>query len=298
MPDNAASFTSANAAVVSMLKERAIALETLLDADVLFYRGPLYRPCDGMIRQAMEARGEKRGKLAFLLETDGGSLEVVVRIVETVRHHYPDCVEFIIPDFAYSAGTVLALSGNEIHMDYFSVLGPTDPQDEVEGRPIPVLGYLDAYDDLMKKAQESEGICSAEMAIILQFDQARLRMYRHSREMATDLLKDWLPKYKFRDWKETETKREPVTPEKREERAKEIAEKLSETKKWRSHGRGISKTVLDREVKLKVKDFGEDAELSPAIRSYNDLLLDFAGRVNLYAFVHTPSGFTLPYGVM
>jgi len=298
MPDAPASFTSANAAVTSMLKERATALEDILGADVLFYRGPLYRPCDGMIRNAIEARTPKKGKLVFLLETDGGSLEVVVRIVETVRHHYPEYVEFIIPDFAYSAGTVLALSGNEIYMDYFSVLGPTDPQDEVEGRPIPVLGYLESYDELMEKANMPDGVCSAELAIILQFDQARLRMYRHSRDMATDLLKDWLPKYKFKHWNETETHKESVTPEKKEQRATEIAEKLSATKKWRSHGRGISRAVLEEDVDLKIKDFGEDEKLRAAIRSYNDLLLDFAGRVNLYAFVHTPSGFTLPYGLM
>jgi hypothetical protein len=281
-----------------MLKECATTLEGIIGADVLFYRGPLYRPCDGMIRNAIEARQQKRERLAFFLETDGGSLEVVVRIAETVRHHYPECVEFIIPDFAYSAGTVLALSGNEIHMDYFSVLGPTDPQDEAEGRPIPVLGYLEAYDELMDKAKGPDGVCSAELAIILQFDQARLRMYRHSREMATDLLKDWLPKYKFRDWNETETKKQLVTPEMKEERAKQIAEKLSETKKWRSHGRGISRAVLERDVDLRIKDFGGDEKLKAAIRSYNDLLLDFAGRVSLYAFVHTPSGFTLPYGLM
>jgi len=52
-------------------------------------------------------------------------------------------VDFLIPSHAMSAGTILAMSGDAIHMDYYSVLGPIDPQVEnQEGRLIPALGYL------------------------------------------------------------------------------------------------------------------------------------------------------------
>ena len=61
----------------------------------------------------------------------------IQRIAETLRHHY-DRVEFIVPNYAMSAGTVLVMSGDAIHMDYFSVLGPIDPQVRDEtGRQLP-----------------------------------------------------------------------------------------------------------------------------------------------------------------
>lgn len=97
------------------------------------------------IRAAVEdlrQREERPHRLAVLLTTSGGLIETVQRIVETLRHHY-DHVSFVIPNFALSAGTVLAMSGDEIYMDYYSRLGPIDPQVQtVRGRQVPALGYL------------------------------------------------------------------------------------------------------------------------------------------------------------
>jgi len=49
------------------------------------------------------------------------------RIVIAFRHFYPD-LWFIIPNFAMSAGTVLTMAGDRIFMDYYSTLGPINPQ--------------------------------------------------------------------------------------------------------------------------------------------------------------------------
>lgn len=50
-----------------------------------------------------------------------------------------------------SAGTVLVMSGNKIYMNYFSVLGPIDPQIERPGGTmVPGLGYLIKYDRLIE----------------------------------------------------------------------------------------------------------------------------------------------------
>jgi ClpP class serine protease len=70
---------------------------------------------------------KKRRKLVFVLETPGGYAEVARRISDALRHHY-DEVDFLIPSHAMSAGTILVMSGDAIHMDYHSVLGPIDPQ--------------------------------------------------------------------------------------------------------------------------------------------------------------------------
>jgi membrane-bound ClpP family serine protease len=186
MPDVAFQFANANDVVTSLLKQSASNLEELLDGDVLFYKGLLFPPADRMVRDALELREGKRPKLVFFLETEGGSLEVVVRIVETVRHHYASCVEFVVPNYAFSAGTVLVLSGDEIWMDYFSVLGPIDPQDELpDGRLVPALGYVERYNELIEKSRTPEGLTTAEMTILVSaFDQGRLQMFEHYKEMA------------------------------------------------------------------------------------------------------------------
>ncbi len=111
--------------------------------------------------------------LTILLTTNGGLVEVVHRVVDTVRHHY-DVVNFVIPDSAYSAGTVLAMSGDAIFMDYYSRLGPIDPQLPKGERLVPALGYVERYTDLIKKAAKTP-LNDAEFAVLVGgFDQAEL----------------------------------------------------------------------------------------------------------------------------
>src|SRR5690606_24230974 len=97
----------------------------------------------------------KRGTLVVLIETTGGYIEVVERIYEVFRKNY-NKVNFVVPNYAYSAGTVLVLSGDEIYMDYYSVLGPIDPQiQNEEGKVVPGLGYLAKFDELVNKINKS-----------------------------------------------------------------------------------------------------------------------------------------------
>lgn len=255
--------------IARQLDERIRKLEELLDADTIAYSGALIHGVDDDIRSVIEAlasRRTKRDRLAVLLTTTGGDIETVARIVETFRQHY-DYVEFVIPNYAFSAGTVLALSGDAIRMDYYSRLGPIDPQvQSTTGELVPALGYLARYEDLLKKANSGRA-SEAEVALLMSFDQAELYMFDQARELTITLLKEWLVRYKFRDWKTTEGRGADVTDDMRTERADEIARGLNDTSRWHSHGLGISMSVLWHEMKLQIDDFGADAELSHAIRA-------------------------------
>ncbi len=223
-----------------------------------------------------------------MLETPGGYIEVTQRIADTLRRHYKH-IEFIVPDYAMSAGTILVMSGDVIRMDYFSVLGPIDPQVTRPGSDsyVPALGYLAQYERLIEKSKKGQ-LTTAEMAFLIEkFDPAELYSYEQARNLSITLLKEWLVKYKFKDWKFTETQNTPVTLDMKRERAEDIAMKLNDTKKWHSHGRGISMMVLQRELKLKIDDFGVDKELSRCIRSYHRLMNDYMMRRGHTSAIHT-----------
>ena len=141
---------------------------------------------------------DKRDCLAVILTTTGGSAAAVERYVNIIRHHY-DRVIFIVPDCAYSAGTIFCMSGDSIYMDYFSVLGPIDPQVlNKEGRWVPALGYLDKINDYMRKAKEGT-LTNVEAEILKNFDLAELRSFEQAKDLTIDLLKKWLVKYKFKN---------------------------------------------------------------------------------------------------
>lgn len=264
------------------------AIEKKMDGDVLAFFGPILFGVEDFIRQAVEETKKKRRKLIVVLETPGGYVEVVQRIADTLRHHYPRRVEFVIPDHAMSAGTVLVTCGDAIHMDYFSVLGPIDPQVETpEGKMIPALGYLEKYKELIEKSKIG-ALSTAEMTFLIsKFDPAELYSYERAKELSNSLLKEWLVKYKFKNWKVTKSRRKKVTRAIKIARAAEIADKLNDTKRWNSHGRGISMAVLRKDLNLLIEDFGQDVELNSCVKIYYKLLRDYMVKRGHKWVVHT-----------
>jgi len=282
----------------STLREMNNVLSESLGADVIFINSAIYPPLDDRFRVEIEkiiARGKpKNSKLFVILETNGGSIETVERLVVVMRKHYRE-VHFIIPSHAFSAGTVLALSGDKIFMDYYSVLGPIDPQylDDNGDSLLPGAGYLAKFEELTKTINNAEhpGSCRAEMSyLIKKFDPAKLFHIEQAIEHGETLIGEWLPKYKFKNWRQTSSGKR-VTKAMREERAKSIASILGEATKWHSHGRGISKAELEGdEIKLTIDDFGDDVELNRNVRNYHGLAIDLALKKSIRGFIHSGLG--------
>ncbi len=176
--------------------------------------------------ETLRAKPEPPDHLVALVDTDGGYLDVVKRIVDTLRHHY-HVVSFVIPNAAYSAGTILVMSGDAIYMDYYSRLGPIDPQVQGEnGDMVPALGYLRRYEDLVKRSHSTDDPLSlAEIQLIISgFNQAELYIYEQQRQFSVALLEEWLATYKFKDWTTTRTRAVVVDDALRRKRAVEVAE--------------------------------------------------------------------------
>lgn len=272
--------------VEQQLSERLGQLEAELEADAVTFWGPITYGVDDVIRDAVEAIEPKRQALVVALETSGGYIEVAQRIADLLRHHYRR-VDFAIPNFAMSAGTVLVMSADTIHMDYYSVLGPIDPQIERPGSGmVPALGYLQQYERLIAKSKKGE-LTTAELTFLVEkFDPAELYRYEQARELTISLLKEWLVKYKFKNWKKTATRKRSVSQRMRSGRAAAIAKKLNQTERWHSHGRGISMEVLRRDLKLEIEDFGEKPDRSRIIRGYYGLLQGYMRRLGHRGVVH------------
>jgi hypothetical protein len=278
------------------LRSRCEILEAKLNGEVILIRAPMQQGVDDHVRREVEqiANGEgRRDHIVVVLETNGGSVEVVERISDVLRHHF-GTVSFVIPNFAYSAGTVLSLSGDEIYMDYFSVLGPIDPQiRNRDGRWVPGLGYLGKYNSLIDKSAAGT-ITLAELEFLVRkFDPAELFAIENARKHSADLIENWLCKYKFKDWTHRQTSGDPVSADYKRQRAREIAKQLGEATTWNSHGRGIPLKVLESDMlKLKIKDFSADQELNLAVRSYYELIIDYCGKIGAEISIHTKYGLT------
>ena len=97
-------------------KTRIMAIENHLDADAIFFYGPIFPSSDKQFRDFIEdlkADNSRHSRIAIILTSPGGSAETVEKLVDIVRYHYSE-VYFIIPDEALSAGTIFAMSGDRI----------------------------------------------------------------------------------------------------------------------------------------------------------------------------------------
>ena len=296
----------ADQVVETALKGANATLSQMLKGDIIALKAPMRQPVDEIVRAEIEYLAKTRrtpqrnklgklvkppavNKLVVMLETTGGFIEVVERLALSFRNHYKT-VEFIVPNYAYSAGTVLVMSGDEIYMDYFSILGPIDPQYPEDGDYLPGMGYLAKFNELLKAINEDKtgDNTRAELALLLKkFSPAKIFDIEQAVEHSKALLEDWLPKYKFKSWKTKETSGKAVTPKDRRERAIEVAKALGDANHWHSHGRGITIRDLESEkIKLKVKDFGDDSDLNTQIRHYHGLFVDYMKKQRMTAAVH------------
>lgn len=261
-------------------------IESHLDMDAVSILSPIAWGLEHRVRMAVEPRSDRRNGILVILDTPGGVVEVVERIVRVLRTHYQE-VTYLIPDRALSAGTILAMSGDAILMDYHSVLGPIDPQIERDGRLVPALSYLHQFEHLKQKSADGT-LTTAEVLLIQKLDLAELHQFELARELSISLLKEWLATYKFKDWEVTETRKLDVTPEMREERANVIARALSQHDRWQTHGRGISMDTLTEELNLKIDDYGADSDLQGMVWNYFWFLRDHMSRNGIGSFVHSP----------
>lgn len=195
-------------------------------------------------------------KVDILLSTNGGSGQQIQRFVDSLRNRF-DEVDFIIPSFCMSAGTLFALSGDNIWMTQNASLGPIDPQIPIQsGRYVPAQALLMLVEKLQKEGMESmskgQPIPWTSIRMIDTIDKKELGDAISATQYSEQMAASFIEKYKFKHWTTKDTTKAVVTSADRKTRAKEIAQALASHDKWKSHGHCINRDVLWNEIKLKI----------------------------------------------
>jgi hypothetical protein len=196
-------------------------------------------------------------KIDVYLGTRGGSAHQVSRFVNCLRSRF-DEIDFIIPSFCMSAGTLFALSGDNIWMTERACLGPIDPQVPTkDGRYVPAQALLLLIDQLQQQGDDAMkkggAVPWAAVRIIDSIDKKELGDAITASRYSTMMASQFLINHKFRNWRIRETSRQEVTPEYREERAGQIANALASHDRWKNHGHAISRDVLWNEIQLRIE---------------------------------------------
>lgn len=161
----------------------------------------------------------------LLLHTPGGDVDAAEKLIGLVRSATGEegQLRVIIPDYAKSAGTLMALGANSIVMSDSSELGPIDPQ--VSSRDgngsdlvYSVLTYLNAYDAARKALRDAPDDLAARITFE-KFDPTIVRKFQSVRDRARSFAENLLKR--------------------RGKNFSKIASELMDINKYQSHGQMI-----------------------------------------------------------
>jgi hypothetical protein len=179
------------------------------------------------------------------------------------------------------------MAADEILMGPASALGPIDAQLSWQGKVFSADALLEGMEKIKAEVVSTGTLNKAYIPILQGISPGELQSAENALKFARVLVKGWLARYKFRDWRVHSSTGKAVTDEEREARAEEIAGQLCDHRRWLVHGRSIKIDDFTA-MRLKITDFSKSEELFDAIQRYHTLLqMTFA--TNIYKVFETPT---------
>ncbi len=171
---------------------------------------------------------DKGTGIDLMVNSPGGDIDTAEKLITLVRKKAGDqSVRVIVPAYAKSAATLIALGAQEIVMSETSELGPIDPQVTlVDGNGHKTVhsaqNYVTTYEEFASKLQKDPDDIVARL-MLDKLDPVTLRKLtrsmKRSKSIAAELLQTGM------------------VPNEAEALA--IADALADTKRWHSHGQMI-----------------------------------------------------------
>lgn len=195
--------------------------------------------------------------LLLILHTPGGMGEAAQTIVDYLRSKFTD-IDVLVPTYAMSAGTMIALGCDRVIMGRQSQLGPTDPQIIVEARPFSAHSIVEQFEEAKTQISNNPVLAHAWSPVLRSFGPALLQEARKSISYGQNLVQDWLQEYMFSERSNSETL------------AKEVATYFGGDQHG-SHGRRIDRDEA-RNQQLEVLDLEDDQNLQEDVLTLYHLL--------------------------
>jgi hypothetical protein len=213
----------------------------------------------------------KLPKLDLFLRSTGGITEVPWRMVSLLRE-FAEELGVIVPTFALSGATHIALAADDLLLTPFSMLGSVDPTrnhpllpKDAEGKPIPVSVQDLKHCIQFIQEQLGQSYSNQNLALIIS------ELFKYVNPLAIGALEQSYSLSKLITRKVLQTRKTPLS----EEQVGKIEELLAG--KYFSHSFPISRSEVESELGLPVTK--PDAELSDLISALEQFYTDEFQRV-------------------
>jgi hypothetical protein len=191
--------------------------------------------------------------LTLILHTPGGVTNATESIVAYLRSKFTE-IEIVVPTYAMSAGTMVALAGERIIMGRQSQLGPIDAQMPHGQRYISARAVVDQFAEARAQILNNSAEAHLWAPVLATIGPSLLQEARNALDYGEEMVARWLATYMFR----SQAKRAATGAGKR------AAKHFNDAGRHKSHGRRIDRDEA-RSVGIQVVDLESDQDLQDAV---------------------------------
>jgi len=201
--------------------------------------------------------------LLLLLHTPGGSADAAETIVRYLWSKFKD-ITTLIPTYAMSAGTMIALASDRLIMGRQSQLGPTDPQFFIGNVAYSAHSIVKQFEEARADIIATPNAARAWAPVLQPFGPALLQEARKALAHGTSLVAEWLRTRMFKGETKAHAQRW----------ARKAAKEFSGSHHG-SHGHRIDRNEA-RSLRLRVEDLEPNQPLqTAALTLYHALTIAF-----------------------
>ena len=230
-------------------------LQKRLDSKLIVYTASPFHPMPSIMTQDIPSfedllrstAGAEKGYL--MINSPGGNADVADKIIMMCRQRFQKEFNVIVPDYAKSAASMVALGSDKILMGYLAELGPIDPQlrtAPIPGPSIPARSFLDGLEMIRRNVTQRGDPAQMYFPMLSQISPQVLAMCQSAIDGSRSMARKWLRQYML--------KNDP-------KHAAKVAKWLSEGKRYKSHGRVIDFTEARDVLRLNVEKIDPNSDL-------------------------------------
>jgi len=232
-----------------------LSIEKITNRTLIIYEANLWRPGHSLGEEDIQPFGDllfrlpEKQNVDLLIHSPGGDIDATEKIIIMCRDIAEE-FRVIVPEYAKSAATLVALASDEVIMGLPSELGPIDAQIQGPGPggarfQTSAQSFIDEFDRIKKEVDRTGSLSPAYFPLFEGLNMGFIRMCRNLMGRSRKFAEKWLSNYMLKG---------------KPEKAKELAKELCNVKKWLSHGIVIDADEAIR-LGIKVKKLKQDDEL-------------------------------------
>ena len=164
--------------------------------------------------------------LSLIVHTPGGEMASTETMIDYLRSKF-DYIEVIVPVYAMSGGTMIALNSDKIFMGRQSQLGPIDAQLPLPGGFVSASSILDQFNTAKEEISADRNVAVAWAPVLQTIGPSLLSQAKKALELGQQIAELGLARYMFCGEDDALTK------------AREVAEYFNSEDVHLNHGRRI-----------------------------------------------------------